>query len=448
MRAGWLVLVFSQWWRLLWTISVWYSLSFVWSCQQTEGNFHLSSHLFFFWFLPQYLATQNTPTTTKTCRPCVTTSHPGSIQIGGLPGPGYFPESTRPSPDCQKCRPPVQCSFPWVGRCNEKCEKLKTFLHNFSPLREVQGRAPPGAPAGVLVEPLHLLRPTPPSRQQRRGGRQQLHHGSSSPVRNGPGNPGVNTLTLLQAEILRVTLKLCNGTLFPKKILIISYECQDSPGHSPPRRGPPPSPHCPPGWRTRAGRSRCPGGCRHCRSPLCRWRGRRRADHWSPLSGRNLTDSVSSLCLTGGEVTHCRSSNTAGPQRISRRCPKPLRRSGAPPWRTWGNSRTRHRRTDHSHSRRGAGGTAGHNSYNSHSGSHWPASPTVNFPSAIRRLQRQASVFWRRRERERRLRAEMKEFMTGVVRSALHRGCRLTVITRNCIRPALELWSCSSLCLP
>ena len=293
MRAGWLVLVFSQWWRSLWTISVWYSLSFVWSCQQTEGNFHLSSHLFFFWFLPQYLATQNTPTTTKTCRPCVTTSHPGSIRIGGLSGPGYFPESTRPSPDCQKCRPPVQCSFPWVGRCNEKCEKLKTFLHNFSPLREVQGRAPPGAPAGVLVEPLHLLRPTPPSRQQRRGGRQQLHHGSSSPVRNGPGNPGVNTLTLLQAEILRVTLKLCNGTLFPKKILIISYECQDSPGHSPPRRGPPPSPHCPPGWRTRAGRSRCPGGCRHCRSPLCRWRGRRRADHWSPLSGRNLINSVS-----------------------------------------------------------------------------------------------------------------------------------------------------------
>ena len=211
------------------------------------------------------------------------------------------------------------------------------MLLHFRPLREIQGSATPGAPAGVLVKSLNTLRPTPPSRQQWSCGLQELHHRSPGPVRNGPGNSDVNTLALLQREILVVTLKFWKGRLFSEKILDIYYGCPDSPGHSRPRRGPPPSPDCPPGWRTMAGRCRCPGRYSCCRSPPGRGRGRCRAGHWPPLSCRTLsTQSDDSLSQKGGGGgdTHGRSSNIGGPQRTSRRYPRLLRRSGAPPWRT------------------------------------------------------------------------------------------------------------------
>lgn len=85
--------------------------------------------------------------------------------------------------------------------------KKTTNVRYSRPLGELQGSAAPGAPAGVLVESLNTLHPTPPSRQQWSCGLQELHHRSPGPVRNGPGNTDVNTLALLQREILVVTLK-------------------------------------------------------------------------------------------------------------------------------------------------------------------------------------------------------------------------------------------------
>ena len=63
---------------------------------------------------------------------------------------------------------------------------------------------------------------------------------------------------------------------------------RDSPGHSPPRRGPPPSPRCPHWWRTTAGRCHCPGPCTSRNSRHRTGRGRCRAGHGCPPSYTSL----------------------------------------------------------------------------------------------------------------------------------------------------------------
>ena len=301
---------------------------------------------------------------TRTCRPSLTRWRQSSSLTGAPVGRGCSPGSTRPCRGCPPCPRPGRCSFPgcsprgpclWLmdpGRTDTCCHTGGQPHVSAGTLARGTGR-PSGALRSLrrsqckvmitnLVWPRELQ--TNWELHQERRHRYIFHlvsrricHHKAWLYRDTPHhNLKSECLCWLQTRSL-------------------------SHARTPhlPTCGPAPSHQSPPWWRTRAGPCRCPCLCRRCKSHRDRWMGTHTAHRCFPQFCRPLGTNDISTLQYGHCRTHCMSWGTAGRPHTGPGCPRLRRMSGAPPWRTWGSSRTRPACTGRSHSRGAGRGTAG-----------------------------------------------------------------------------------------